>query len=227
MSKPLNINEISIVIVAKNHNPTILNPDFLKYNEIVPEDWELAEAPICVEPMAQVTFKNGINIVSQLDKVIFGETIQAKNTEKVEVPSIARKYVETLPHVDYRAVGINPKGHVEFDSGDKLRKYLIETFLAPGPWSNIGEAPVKTSFKFVYSLAQSLCNLTIDEAVLQIPNKPPTSVLLFAANFHHELIKDKKEERLSELYEIVENWQNDLKTFKEIANKILIEKEVT
>lgn len=226
MNKSLNINEISIVIVGRNHNPTILNPDFLKYNDIIPNDWELAGPPICVEPMAQVTFKNGINIVSQFDKVIFRETIKTKKPEEIEIPSITGKYIKTLPHVDYRAVGINLKGHVIFDSEDKLRKYLVETFLAPGPWCEIGNTPVKTSFKFVYSFDESLCNLTIDEAILQLPEEKPISALLFAANFHHEIVMNGKEERLNDLYQIIGNWQNDLDIFKDIASKILALKEV-
>ncbi len=31
------IAELSVVVIAKNHNPTVLNPDFLKLNNIVPE----------------------------------------------------------------------------------------------------------------------------------------------------------------------------------------------
>ncbi|MBW4674826.1 MAG: hypothetical protein KME52_12580 [Desmonostoc geniculatum HA4340-LM1] len=32
MSQSLNIQEIAIAIAAKQHNPTILTPDFLKYS---------------------------------------------------------------------------------------------------------------------------------------------------------------------------------------------------
>ncbi|MEK0337602.1 MAG: hypothetical protein QQN41_09235, partial [Nitrosopumilus sp.] len=97
---------------------------------------------------------------------------------------------------------------------------------APGPWCEIGNTPVKTSFKFVYSFDESLCNLTIDEAILQLPEEKPISALLFAANLHHEIVMNGKEERLNDLYQIIGNWQNDLDIFKDIASKILALKEV-
>ena len=80
MNKTVITEELSIVVVARNHNPTILNPDFLRYNEIVPPDWELAGPPVCVELMAQVAYSNSVKIVSQFDKVIFTETLGGKGT---------------------------------------------------------------------------------------------------------------------------------------------------
>jgi hypothetical protein len=32
--------QFSIVVLATDHNPTILNPGFLRLQKIVPEDWE-------------------------------------------------------------------------------------------------------------------------------------------------------------------------------------------
>ena len=65
MKHTLDIQELAAVVVARNHNPTILNPDFLKYNNIVPANWELAESPLCTPPVAQVKYTNGISIVAQ------------------------------------------------------------------------------------------------------------------------------------------------------------------
>ncbi|MBX9255594.1 hypothetical protein H1Q63_16925, partial [Desmonostoc muscorum CCALA 125] len=56
MSQSLNIQEIAIAIAAKQHNPTILTPDFLKYSGIVPSDWELSKPPIITDSAAQVVF---------------------------------------------------------------------------------------------------------------------------------------------------------------------------
>lgn len=221
----LEIQEISIVVVAQNHNPTILNPDFLKFNEIVPKDWELAAPPICVEPMAQVTFKNGVSIIAQFDKVIFAQAIHDKNAEELLIPNIARKYIETLPHVNYASVGINPKGHIVF-AENKVQEYLVETFLADGPWREIGESPVKASIKLAYTLDKCKCALTIDEAILQAPEKLATSILLLAANFHHDIAGAAKKEKLSDLFNIIDSWKIDFEMFKEIVSKIMIDRKV-
>ncbi|MBX9255406.1 hypothetical protein H1Q63_15930, partial [Desmonostoc muscorum CCALA 125] len=56
MNQSLNIQEMAIAIAAKQHNPTILTPDFLKYSGIVPNNWELAKPPIITDAAAQVVF---------------------------------------------------------------------------------------------------------------------------------------------------------------------------
>src|SRR4051794_1104305 len=50
----------SVVVAAREHNPTILHPAFLVAQEIVPPDWELAKDPICTPAFAIVTYRNGI-----------------------------------------------------------------------------------------------------------------------------------------------------------------------
>jgi len=71
------IREFSVVIAAQNHNPTILNPDFLIRNEIVGADWKLAQAPVCVEPFAQVQYTNGVSVLSELQKIVFTQSSES------------------------------------------------------------------------------------------------------------------------------------------------------
>jgi len=225
MISELEIQEISIVVVAQNHNPTILNPDFLKFNEIAPKDWELAAPPICVAPMAQVAFKNGVSIVAQFDKVIFAEAVLDKSAEDLRIAKIARKYIEILPHVNYSSVGINPKGHIVF-AENNVQEYLVETFLTDGPWRDIGNSPIKASIKLAYTLDRCKCALTIDEAILQTPEKPAIPVLLFASNFHHDIAGATKKEKLADLFQTIDNWNDDFKMFKTIVSKIMLERKV-
>lgn len=44
MTPTLTIQEVAIA--ARNHAPTLLTSEFLKYSGIVPPDWELARPPI-------------------------------------------------------------------------------------------------------------------------------------------------------------------------------------
>ncbi|MFN6033580.1 MAG: hypothetical protein ACK48B_05940, partial [Dolichospermum sp.] len=65
MSNSLQISEIAISIVAKNLNPAVLNPDFLKYTGIIPADWELANQPVYNNNLVQLVYKNGVGIIVQ------------------------------------------------------------------------------------------------------------------------------------------------------------------
>lgn len=219
MNPTVDIGELEIVLAAKSHNPTILNPDFLKYNRIVPDDWELARPPICIEPVAQVTFQNGVNILAQSEAVTFSQIVKTDRPDTIKVPGIARKYVETIKSANYLAVGINAKGHVVFSDRDAAHKYLLERLLYPGDWCDFGEDTVKAAIKFVYKINGSQLNLIIDEAELHISDNTNISVLFFAANFHRDLAGNSQEERVEEICAIVDNWKADIETYREIVNQ--------
>lgn len=225
MRKKLIIQELAIVVVGKNHNPTILNPDFLKSNGIVPDEWQLAAPPVCVDPLAQVIFQNGVSVVAQFDKVIFSKPFALGKVEPVETPRIARKYLETLPHVDYWAIGINPKGHVVFDDEGAPARFLTANFLAPGPWQEFGNTPVKSAVKLVYTLEKSELNLTIDPTTLESDGKR-SPILLFSGNFHRNLSGDTKDERRCCALEVIGNWKADLDTFQSLISERILKQEL-
>ena len=62
MNQSLDIQELSIVLAVRNHNPTMLNLDFLRGSGVVGADWELAQQPVSNANAAQIAFKNGIKI---------------------------------------------------------------------------------------------------------------------------------------------------------------------
>jgi len=207
------IRELFIVIVAKNHNPTILNPDFLKYNKIVPSDWELSSNPICIEPIAQVSFKNGITIRAEFEKLIFSEGLKDKTNKEIKIPKIARKYIETLPHVNYKAVGINPLGYIPISNENDTTDFIIKNLIASGPWQRFENTPAKVSVKFIYTLESVKCYLDIEESFVE--EKIP--VILFRANFHHDIEDSGKEDKSQHLYLNIDNWENDLEIFRKIV----------
>jgi len=222
MSVSFEIRELSIVILAKNHNPTILNPDFLKYNNIVGNDWDLQESPICVEPLAQVFFKNKVKIISQRDKIVFSENITDKEIEGVLIPDISYKYTKTLPHVEYTAIGINPKGHLVIQGGqDECQKFITEKFIRSGPWQNFGDSPVKTNIKFTYTLENLTCNVDIGETFFKSSDEKLIPVIGFGANLHRQLVGNDRNERLMDLHKIIKKWKKDLDLYKDLIKNIL------
>ena len=207
------IQELSIVIVAKNHNPTILNPDFLKYNKIVPLDWELSSNPICIEPIAQVSFKNGITIRAEFEKLIFSEDLKDKTKNEIKIPKIAHQYVETLPHVYYKAVGINPLGYIPISNEYDTTDFIIKNLITSGPWQRFENTAAKVSVKFIYTLEGLKCYLDIEEGLVE--EKIP--VILFRANFHHDIDGSTKEDKPQHLYLTIDNWEKDLEIFRKIV----------
>ena len=219
MNPPLVVQEFVIVVAAKNHNPSLLNPDFLKYSGIVPTEWELARNPVYTNRFTQITFTNGVSIVAEPNRVIFLEAIESKTDGEIATPAIARKYVEVLPKLEYYAIGINPRGYVSYeDNPVGARKYLSEKVLSPGAWQEVGTAPVQAKIDFVYTLERGSMNLSINEASLRFPDEKTVPVVLFSGNFSYDVTGETETERNSCLYGVIDNWQADLEIYKDIVN---------
>lgn len=106
MSLDITYSGFAIVLAANSNNPTILNPDFLKYNKIIDEAFELRQAPICTEPFSQVAYKNGLVVTSQLDKVIFSTSAVEHGVKFEDLALIVKNYVTLIPHVEYTGIGL-------------------------------------------------------------------------------------------------------------------------
>ena len=225
MKNEIQIQEFAVVLVAKNHNPTILNPDFLKYNEIVPSTWKLASPPVCAAPIAQVSYKNGLNVTAQLEKVIILENLTKKSIENCVAPEVAIRYVETLPHVDYNAVGINPKGHVPTESITRAQRYILDKYVTPGPWKSFrGEAP-RISLNFSYSIHSGILTLGIESSFFSPPQVHPVPAISFVCNIHRDLKGTTTKDRVSELKKIVELWKEDVKMYRSLVNDTFLKEE--
>jgi hypothetical protein len=224
----LTIQELGLTLTAKNHSPTLLNSDFLKYSGIVPPDWELARPPIFSSQISQVAFTNGINIVAQSNAITFIESLNTKPLEDTKIPAVIRKYVEALPRTDYQTLSINPRSFVTFEEGDEnaAREYITSTLLSKDTWSDVGKAPVKAAVNLVYSLERGELNLSVAEALLQLQDAEPTSAVLFSGSFQYEVAGELEGEKLQHLYQLLENWQPDLEAYREIVNQRFLGKEV-
>ena len=132
MKPKITIQELALSLTAKNHSPTLLNSDFLKYSGIVSPDWELARPPIFSSQISQVSFTNGINIVAQSNAITFIASLSTKPLEDTKIPAVIGKYVEALPRTDYQTLSINPRSFVTFEEGDEnaASDYITSTLLS-------------------------------------------------------------------------------------------------
>ncbi len=94
-----------MVLVAQQHNPSLLNPDFLKNNGFVDRNVEVREA-LTTPAFSRVAFANGIVWTLDSDRCV----VQKKVSDPLAGESIyqaAGRYIQELPHIPYRAVGLN------------------------------------------------------------------------------------------------------------------------
>jgi hypothetical protein len=218
------IEEIGIILAAKNLTPTMVSQDFLKFSGIVPQNWELSQEPLLNPTFAQLNFQNGINIIAQPRTITISESITGKSISEIQSPIVTSKYVEKLPHAEYQALSFSSKIIVPFPSnGEAAYKYITKYLLASGSWQEIGKGLIQAGINLVYQLDRCQLTMSISEARMQQPQQEPVFALLFAGSFNYNIFSDRQEQRLERLIQGLNFWQTDLKTFRDIVNQKFLE----
>jgi hypothetical protein len=216
------LQELAIVVAVKNLDPTLISSEFLRYSQIIPADWELLGQPIRVPQAVQINFNNGVSIVAQPDRISFIARLGATTEEPTNIAEVAQRYVQTLPNMDYLAVGVNAKGHVAFPGDpEAARDYFFGKLLAPGVGQAVGSAPARGALQLVYPFEGKRLNLAIAEALLQLPEAESVPVVLFTGNFDYGLQTITAEERGSKLQQVIQNWQADLAIYQDVVSQFV------
>ncbi len=234
------LEEIAVTIAAQNLTPTILSQDFLKFSGIIPQDWELAQQPVLNPALAQLAFQNGITIVAQPGTISISESVGNKMLKELQVPQIATKYVEKLPHAEYVGLSNSPKIIVPFPGHpEAVIQYMTQNLLARGSWQEIGTGILQAGINLVYLLDRCQLNITVNQVKLQqsqpsrespeIPkgmaySNPYIAALLFSGNFNYNIATDDLQQPLSKLIQAINYWQTDFNAFREIVTQKFLAK---
>lgn len=178
--------QFSIVVVGKAHNPTILNPDFLAVNDIVPKPWgwEVAET-LTTPPFGVVRYTNGIAVTVEFGKLQFTDVNVGEDPTTSKAAEIATSYVHTLSHVRYTSVGINFQSMVDIDSPET---FLKERFVTAGPWNSEKRRLSAAGLRLVYALGgEGRVTLSLDAGEAQrSDDKAKKKVVFVNGNFHRD-----------------------------------------
>jgi len=182
---------VTIVVLAEDHNPSILHPSFLKAQGIVPADWKLAAAEpvICTPPFSMVKFDNDMVFTVENKKLQVIDNRPENKPGQSMAPKLLAKYMETLPHVHYKAIGINFSGLVECA---KPESFIMERFLTRGDWNSENRKPQELGLTLKYGAPDGQLWFTINSGSAQGPthNVIRTGILA-TGNYHSDLPQDK------------------------------------
>ena len=174
---------ISVVVTAEFHNPSILNPDFLKSQGIVPTDWEPTLA-ITTPQFSNIRFHNGIDWTVDQSKLTVVEICESRFQDSYLVYDLVVSYIKRLPHVPYRSLGLN---FVVANTTDEPQQWLTNQYLKDGVWSH-GEPSVRSMVpKFTFEADDGvLCFLSLDAGLSKLANQQPVPAVIANCNLHHE-----------------------------------------
>lgn len=216
MSELETVNE-SVVLVADSHNPAILNPDFLQKNDIVPSEWGVRET-FTTPALSRVVYDSGCvwevnpqrNIVQQNQE---GHLDAAHSPYKM-----ATKYIETLPHVRYQAIGLNMRIFSPIDNPVAWIKSNILKYSGPAvsPF-RLHSAGVNLNFELDDENVE--CNLQLAHA-RETPTEESKKGLVMDFNLHVPGPFDSVET----MREILVKWPDRRSAMSNLAKSLLQEK---
>lgn len=205
-----NLDNFSIVVLAQAHNPSILNPDFLRSQGII-ESFFKPTNVICTPPIAQVSYEEGITIMAEFEKLQFIDTSAKRIPFDSPISDITIKYIKTLPHVRYTAVGLNFAGHYLCKDKESAAALLPSKFLKEGKWSSFGDSMPFVGIKFSYLANGVRCTINFDTTEAIFPDKPMAPVIAITSNYHADSAD------IEEIVKVINNWKTHYKHFLDIV----------
>ncbi len=175
------LHSVSVVVTAEYHNPSILTGDFLKSREIMPPDWKPAEA-ITTPPVSSVRYHKGVHWIVDQSNLTVTENCDSSFRDDYLVYKIVRRYLELLPHVNYRDLGLNC---IVSRKQSDPEKWLTERFLRPGPWSECGQESPRMVPRFILNTDDATCNLSFNAKEVTPPGDNSHAAVIVNVNMHH------------------------------------------
>lgn len=217
----VHLAQLSVVLVVNQVDPSILNPDFLRHNQIVDPDAQVSAPSVSTPQLSQVTFQDGVTVKANQNQVIFEEAGDPLQPDCVRSPSMAIRFVTLFPNIFYKAIGINPIA-VPFLDGAVDERVAIENALVDkGQWLNLcGQSP-KLGLRTVYRLQNKTVFLEIHDSEASEADARPPSVVAFRSNIHRDIDEPDQVARNQRLLSVLAKWEDDLKDFEKLIGQFL------
>lgn len=209
--------ELSVVLVANQNDPSILNPDFLRYNGIVDKALKLAQSPMSTPMVSQVVFEGNISVRAEPHRFVFEQKGDLLSEDACVVPEFAERFVQTVSHVPYSAIGINAKSFRP--PNEKSRYSVADTLLDGGKWMSFRDVRPDVHLKAVYNYEGRRITLDVG-SVGALRNDGAVSYgLLFEVNIHRDVAERDQERRIERASAILGAWKDDISDFNDLVAK--------
>lgn len=209
--------EFSFVVVADHTDPSILNPDFLRYNEIVDADLPLRDPVISTPVFSQVLFEGDIGIKVEPHRFIFEQKGQALDMDDCVVPELVKRFLKVVSGVPCNAVGTNVKSFRPLR--DKLIHDVSGFLVNGGKWMSFSGVLPDIHLKAYYNFDDRRISFEVGRIVGGGQGGTPMNGLLFQGNIHRNIPKISQKERIERVSSILSVWKKDIHEFNDLVAK--------
>lgn len=197
----------SVVITAKDHNPSILHPEFLTKHAIIDPSWgwKVTGRPISTPALSRVHFDSDFAIICDPNRLQFIDNNYPLTSQSPHLFEVATRYAQTLPHTPYTAVGVNLSALLPHNDPGAA---ITHKYISDGPWLQEPSTPTAGGLRLVYKLDDWKLRVSIDAGEFERPgDQSPTQSIIIQGNFHQDCERENSaEDIVNIIHEGVECW---------------------
>lgn len=181
----LSLTSISVVVTANNHNPSILTPEFLASQGIVPPDWEVLDS-MTTPVLSAVNYKERPQWVIDQGALRITESCEGGFRESYIVHEIATKFIDSVRVVPYRSLGLNCQICLLIEDSEQ---WITKRFLSTAIRSqNLKDLNLEPRFSFSASpiIPGAIINLSVKSGEVASSDEEWNDAAIIDCNVHHQ-----------------------------------------
>ena len=179
------LTSIAVVVTANHHNPSILNPEFLASQGIVPQDWEVLDS-MTTPGLSVVNYKERPQWILEQGALRIIESCEGEFQDSYEVHDLATKYIDKVRVVPYRSLGLNCQIWTQLKDPER---WLTERFLSTEVRSqNLQDLKLEPRFTFGASstFAEAIIKMGINSGAVARTGEAWNDAAIIDCNVHHQ-----------------------------------------
>ena len=120
--------EITIYLFNPSTDPSLINPDFLRYNEIVETSWPLIRPVMMDASSSRIRYANGLSLFADADQISISQRVATDPEGTTIIPlipndlmcfKVAKQYLQSVsPALPYESISIDPTSLIEIPAWD-------------------------------------------------------------------------------------------------------------
>ena len=221
--KTLSLLELAIYIINPGMTPSLINPEFLRVNEIVEGSWILMRPVVLDGSSSTVRYQNGVSVTATNSQVVISQRapipepegpITPLIMEDILSPRVATQLIQVMPtDGPYELVTIDPVGFMAIaDDGQDASTSPLRHVARRIPFE---ETIPDVQTRALYSLDDK--EVTLITAEFDLDGNGEPQALQFSGEFRRSVVGNNRQEQIKFVENVLNNWKQDIEEFNKMA----------
>ena len=221
--------ELSVYLFNPETSPTLINPDFLRFNEIVEPSWRVVRPVIVERDYCRIRYDNGLSITAHDDHIEITQRAVAEQQDSTPVTPLtadnilcvgmATRYLDLVnPDSPYGILSIDPQGWMEVP--EVKLPFLSSPLIEFATQVSFGGRTPVVEARASYTLPDKRVVMYISEDLPQ--DSGDTFRLRFSGEFIHSINGETAREQVPVITNLLDNWEQDIRDFDDLAHQFYL-----